>query len=169
MESILSLPRGEAAVLLGKGNSVHWLRTARIPQTHRERSEPPNAPGEPEIDDRIVTEDDPETAPDSQSPLATESGVEVRDVLLAIARFARQAGGEAPVRVSLEELRREVDPTGRAVRVAGGILGRSGALVRTSRDERGPCWWIDPARMLVVDRPGHGQDEETGAEPPQPS
>jgi hypothetical protein len=168
-ESILSLPRGEAAALVGKGNSVHWIRSARIPGTGRERRQKPEAP---------------DVCPSDRPPASTSASATTREptvisdrenegdpgkVLLAIARRVEDSGSESPVRVSLTELRREVDPTGAAVRAAGGILGRSGALVRTGRDQSGPCWWIDPSRIERVDRARHNVGTETGSDPPQPS
>ena len=47
-ETVLSLPRGEAVVLLGKGNSVHWLCTARMPGacSGASRVPPPQVPAE---------------------------------------------------------------------------------------------------------------------------
>jgi energy-coupling factor transporter ATP-binding protein EcfA2 len=146
-ESILSLPRGEAAVLLGKGNAVHWLRTVRIPGTQLPRTKQPDLPAEFDAAEPAEPEAPPTTGPDNSPDEPTDAGVGVEEVLRAIARHVHEDAGDSPVRISLADLRREVDPSGRAVRAAGAALGRSGALVRTGRDSVGPCWWIDRHRI----------------------
>jgi hypothetical protein len=168
-ESILSLPRGEAAVLLGKGNSVDWVRSARIPGVRPEDSKPvgrPSPDGSREKDDSSVVS---EAEPDPRHDGDGAPWVDPQAVLRAI---ARRTGPDQPgtlVRISLVALRREVDPSGRAVRAAGAILGRAGAIVRTGRDESGPCWWVDPQRLPAVELADLGGEEKTGSDRAQPS
>ena len=168
-EAILALPRGEAAVLLGKGNTVRWLRTARVPG--------------PQVRDESLSRvvhlaaggppagavKSPTTSLAPCLPEMETTAVEPREVLRAIAQRVRAREGEGVVRVSLAELRNAVDPTGRAVRAAGGMLGRSGAILRTGRDESGPCWWLDPRRIPVGEGVPVPEDDRSGSEPPQPS
>ncbi|MGA8303318.1 MAG: DUF87 domain-containing protein [Thermoplasmata archaeon] len=168
-ESILSLPRGEAAVLLGKGNSVDWIHSARIPGVRPEETELIGRPRLSESrgagDATAEREEEPEPPPvgDDEPPVDTQS------VLRAIAQRADRARPASLVRISLVALRREVDPSGRAVRAAGTILGRSGAIVRTGRDESGPYWWVDPQRLPVVEPRDLGRDDETRSDRAQPS
>ena len=165
-ESILSLPRGEAALLLGKGTSAHWIRTIRIPGPPIGGADPPPAARPEESPDRHSASTLTPCAP------ANEVGTRaagVDQVLSAIAKRMDRSADENPVRVSLEELRHEVDPTGGAVRAAGGILGRTGAIVRTGRDEDGACWWLDRSRFCGVRAASVPEDGKTDAEPSQPS
>jgi energy-coupling factor transporter ATP-binding protein EcfA2 len=167
-EAVLSLSRGEAAVLLGKGNSVFWVRTAHVPDRAPGRRDPPA--GSPPIDSSGSTDD-----PDLKPKQGSESGVEgseeerTREVLRFIANHAGVGTGENVVQVSLSELRREVDPGGHSVRAAGAILGRSGALVRTVRDSGGTSWWIDVRHLPRLVPSSCVEDEESGSAPPQPS
>ena len=167
-EAILALARGEAAVLLGKGNSVHWIRTARTGGLPVGASGPRTGPtpdaeygpaGSPSSDPAEVTDVHrfPREVPGSQ------------DVLEAIVRRVRATGVATPVRISLVDLRRELDPTGRAVRAAGGILGRSGALLRTGRDDAGAYWWVDPTRIRTSEEQLLSDSDGPVSVPSQPS
>ena len=134
VEAVLSLPRGHAAVLLGKGNSVSWVRTAGRPP-------PPT--------DRLIAK--PRTGDESAAsdvvlplPSATSS---VGEVLEWIRERSRSVPSEGLLRVELDELRKAVDPTGRAVRAAGSILGRAGAIVGNDRTGSGTTWVIDPRQV----------------------
>jgi Helicase HerA, central domain/TraM recognition site of TraD and TraG len=170
-EAILSLPRGHAAVLLGKGNSVRWLRTVRIP--NQDAPEPPGgvvsagsasdpppiAKGAPRSPDRSPPVISSSYAPAAGSvPRRAPTSQEVLHQLAARAREREEAG---PWRVPLETLRRDLDPGGQAVREVGAILGRAGAILATERTEQGTVWVLDPARLSAVSDgkyPGPGAD-----------
>ncbi|HXQ48442.1 MAG TPA: DUF87 domain-containing protein [Thermoplasmata archaeon] len=162
-EAILSLPRGEAAVLIGKGESVHWLRTLRLPAARAPGSGPASRPGGG-VDDL--------PAPDDE-PARSVEGMEVAPLDRVFAELLR-AGTESPdgevFVVDLSELRRRADPGGEAVRHAGTILARSGALSRVARSEGGPRWVIDRARLSeVVSRRLATSSAERASRLPQPS
>jgi hypothetical protein len=136
VEEILSLPRGHAAVLLGKGSRVDWVRTAgRPPGTDVEPNESPVQP----TDLSHEAEANPVTG-GRRTPT-------VQDVLDWILEQGRVVPAGEVVRVSLTELRRSVDPEGRAVRAAGAVLGRVGALRSSGRSAAGPVWVVDRTRI----------------------
>jgi len=142
--ALVSLPRGEAVVLLGKGQEVLRLRTARRPAPAGGPPAPAPSPGATAAADPGVL------APGSA---ASADAPEDR-VRRALAERARAAPRDRPLKISLAELRHEVDPTGAAVRATGDALRREGALLSTGRDARGACWWIDPARLVGPPEPG---------------
>jgi hypothetical protein len=173
-DALLSLPRGHAAVLIGKGEQVHWLRTARVPNAARPQTDPryrptleplaevppvsssPAAPGEPplELDASQVRYD-----------LARETRV-----FEEIARIAEVASDLDPFAVDLVELRRRVDPGGEIVRRVGSALARAGALVRTERSDASRQWIVDRRGFvqLISDRTAAVATERTSPTP-QPS
>jgi hypothetical protein len=173
-DALLSLPRGHAAVLIGKGEQVHWLRTARVPNAARPQTDPryrptlepiaevppvsssPAAPGEPplELDASQVRYD-----------LARETRV-----FEEIARIAEVAPDLDPFAVDLVELRRRVDPGGEIVRRVGSALARAGALVRTERSDASRQWIVDRRGFvqLISDRTAAVATERTSPTP-QPS
>lgn len=158
VEEILALPRGHAVVLLGKGNSVAWIRTVGRPP----------GPEAGSLDaDRSVSEDDCSTdGPSAPPDLPRRSSEEVLDWIRMLAEHPAPDG---TVRVDLGELRRHVDPDGRAVRDVGAILGRAGALVSSVRTEGRTTWIIDPARVPPRPAEAHASLASGRAEGPQPS
>jgi DNA helicase HerA-like ATPase len=177
MESILSLPRGQAAVLLGKGNSVRWLRTLRIPVAdgaHR-----------PDADSRAPELPSPGTAnpPDARTRAPVQTGeldprplerssfppVTVEKVMAFLRSRAEPLPRGARLRVALSELRQMVDPEGRAIRSAGSLLGQAHAIESTERTESGTVWTIDPERIPPPRGPGTDGGSSEGSSAPQPS
>jgi hypothetical protein len=164
-ERILRLPRGEAAVLIGKGASVRWIRTARIPRPYRETPDPrssvegPVAP--PEVGD----------APSPRArggPEAGAVGTTIDQVVEWLRDRCRSAGPGESVRVPLQELRGQFPGDPEVVRRVGARLGRIGALRRTERTGAGAAWWLDPARLrgFFEDDSASSPDDSSG---PQPS
>ena len=146
-EMILSLPRGEAALLLGKGQIVRWIRSARLPG-NVVPSEPPRAndredPHEVEGPSRPAPPSDPPAHPTGAA--GTDTGPE-EWVFRRLRARAQRSGNDPILRVPLSELRRGEDPGERAVRVAGSVLGRVGALLDTEREDGGKVW------VVIVDR-----------------
>ncbi len=139
-DSILALPRGHAVALLGKGHSVRWIRTARTPV-----GPDLGRPGESASADRPI----PPAAPSFPT-----RPVEVADVIRWLATRVRRDGSPVRVRVSLQDLRRELGASNDVVRAAGGTLGRAGALASVTRQDGTTVW------ELVSDRipsdPGDG-------------
>jgi hypothetical protein len=168
-ESILALPRGEAAVLLGKGSSVHWLRTARIPRGPAIPTGDPPSGLVPADSARI--EPVPRAASSDSVSFTRTPPIEdpPRELIREIVDRIDKMPGDDPVRVSLTELREALDPTGHAVRSVGSFLGRSGAIVRTGRDEVGACWWVDRRKLTAGDRSSLSATNESGSGSPQPS
>ena len=135
-EEILALAPGHAAVLLGKGNSVAWVRTVGRPSgpgAHAAGSECATGPDEPECSSIARGYGHPES--------------DAEAVLEWLRSRARMAKGPGPLRVPLAELRSAIDPDGHAIRAAGALLGRSGALLRSTREECGSVWTLDPCRL----------------------
>ncbi len=168
-EAILSLPRGHAAVLLGKGHTVRWLRTVRVPRPPAEGG-PPDAvgpalaregggsPGGEGAETPAMGSREGE-GPPSDPAAEGARRASAADVLRELKSRACAPTAPERLRVSLEELRRDFDPTGRAVREAGAVLGRSGAIVETERSADGTFWVLASDRVAL---PGASED------PPSP-
>jgi len=160
-EEILGLPRGEAAVLIGKGESVRWLRTIRRPQG-RAPAGPGSETGRSGVPPPPV-ETPPHLAPSRSTSTLDRIFAELRN-------DGAETPGEDPLVVDLVEFRRRVDPLGEGIREAGGILSRSGALTRVERSEGGHRWVIDRSRLAdVVSRRGGTSPGERVSRLPQPS
>lgn len=158
MEEILALPRGHAAVLLGKGNTVEWLRTS---------GRPPRVERRPELTAEASSASD--SARRSPGLRDDETSVTVDDVLAALAARARTLAPGAPLRVELAELRNSVDPGGQAVRKAGSTLAQAGAILQCERTAAGSIWVLDPRRIPPVPDTSPPQRSPVGAPGPQPS
>ncbi len=148
VDSILSLPRGHAVTLLGKGQSVRWLRTLRLPERVPSAPEGTGA-GTPDPGGRGV-------------PPAVET------VLRLLRNRAAGLAGASRLEVSLAELRSAVDPSGAAVRQVGSLLASAGALVNSEHGGEGTVWTIAPERIPppTARPPEFGPD---GSSAPQPS
>jgi len=166
-EDLLSLPRGEAAVLLGKGHFVRWVKTVRLPARAAERTE-----GEPTSSSPLAPLDPPpgEVAPpeavepENSAPSADRTEAVLRHLL-------HLATGRSPgdtFRVRLEDLRRDVDPEGTGVRRVGSLLGRHGVLSRVEGTEEGPAWVLRSDRLVAL-RDRAAADSPTSADISQPS
>lgn len=158
VEEILSLPRGQAAVLLGKGNSVDWVRTI---------GRPPGS-GVGALDEEDSWPGHAARTADPGSP-APDSPATVGSVLGWIHERASELTPGQPLRVELSELRRAVDPEGSAVREAGARLGRTGALVSTLRSAGGSVWVLDPEKIPAMTEEPPPSPSSEGSHGPQPS
>jgi hypothetical protein len=150
--ALLSLPRGRAAVLIGKGESVHWLRTARFPNRglsavgSGSRAEPGYSHHDgaglgfvaPTVD--VSPEDDGVPAPEDFGGVGR--------VLEEIDRIGQATPEADPFVVELAQLRRQVDAGAGWVRTTGSLLAREGALLRVERSKAGRCWILDRERFL---------------------
>ena len=152
-EAILSLPRGHAAVLLGKGESVRWLRTARLPAIQTREPESGIGPLAGSLEG---------SAPVSvgSSGFSPSGPATYRRVLDELQRMGDGEGDGDAIVVDVGELRERMDPGGEGVRHAGSILARSGALIRVERTGKGRRWVIDRARLseLVARSPENAGD-----------
>ncbi|MGA7476270.1 MAG: DUF87 domain-containing protein [Thermoplasmata archaeon] len=158
VEELLALPRGQAAVLLGKGNSVDWVRTAGRP----------TGP-DPYSRDEEEAPLDPAPRTGRTGPPAESSTATVQQVLSWILGRAQALPAGEPLRIELSELRRLVDPDGRAIREAGARLGRAGALVSGVRSAGGSVWVLDPAKIPAVTEETPPSPSSEGSHGPQPS
>ncbi len=160
VEELLALPRGHAAVLLGKGSSVDWVRTVGRP-TGPDRGSPEKGGGPPI----------PAPPPGTGEPgLGTGSAPATVDEILSwiLERARAQPAGE-PVRVKLSELRSSLDPGGRAIREAGARLGRAGAMVSGARSDGSAVWVVDPSKIPTLTGMPPSLPSSKGSERPQPS
>lgn len=171
-QRLLALPRGAAAVLVGKGSCVRWVRTARLPR----RSDGPPDP-------RRTDESSGTLAPAGPAPAPTLAAgphlpddptrgitkpVPTDEVLAWL--LTRAPGGTADplLRLPVAELRSRYPQDPDLVRRIGSRLGRTGGLRRTERSADGPIWWLDPERvaaMALEPCPPSARDSEE----PQPS
>jgi hypothetical protein len=167
-EELLSLPRGAAVALLGKGHEVHWLRTARwlggrplevgpLATATPPPAEIPREPGRP-----LAAE--PPAVPD----LVAFHSTLAEAVQAAVSRPTAEGAAGSLVRVSLDELRTRGDPTGHGVRALGSFLRRTGALVRIDRTDAGTFWWLDPVRLNAGSEATSTEAPSADTEPAQP-
>jgi DNA helicase HerA-like ATPase len=160
-EALLALPRGEAVVLLGKGESVRWVRTVRLPSA-RAGGPGGTPPGTGPPDEGGAGE-----GPAENSTLPKPSVYRVFEELHRISSETSEGGS---ILVDLEQLRRRVDPEGSSVRRVGSILSRAGALARVDRLEGGPQWVIDRGRFSeLVPALVHRDFDDRPSQTPQPS
>jgi TraM recognition site of TraD and TraG len=173
-EALLSLPRGRAAVLIGKGERVHWLRTARIPRvvqaprgaaSHLEESNDPVESPALTLPTELASEE-PEPSP---SPVAGDREG-LRRVFDELARAGSETPEMDPFAVDLSRLRQQADPGGDWVRRAGSALARCGALVRVDRTGSGRRWMIDRARFQRLEpEAAEARSHDTDSPAPQSS
>jgi len=160
VEEVLALPRGHAAVLLGKGGSVDWVRTVGRP----------TGPDSGPIDAGDGgTRQDPSMGTLETGLRTTRSPATVGQVLAWIAARAQEQPPGEPLKVELAELRRSLDPTGRAIREAGARLGRAGALVTGTRGAGGSVWVVDPTKIPAAAEAVTPSPPAGVAQVPQPS
>jgi energy-coupling factor transporter ATP-binding protein EcfA2 len=140
-ESIFSLAPGRALLLIGKGERIDWVRTARSPRTAH--------PGASDVGATAVAGNPRPPCLGVEPTLRslTPEGA----VWQAVVDQARAAPPGARLRVSLPSLRADVDPSGEAVRVVGQSLRTMGALLGTGRDAAGSFWWVDAGRIAARD------------------
>ena len=152
-ERIMRMPRAEAAVLIGKGSRVHWIRLSppklggsdpihfapRFPNAEaaRDPERPIRSPaGECEP---ASARADPSTPP-NEDPLAR-----------ALRDLEAQAGSQAELTVRLSEVRSRWagDPAiaESSVRTGGRTLASAGVLLRTGRDSSGSFWVLSRERL----------------------
>lgn len=160
VDAILSLPRGEAAVFLGKGEATGRIRTVRVPSARPWFEGPGGVPRSTPVPPEIPTA--PTSFPANRPDGPSSPGPTPEDVIEELRRRASEEGPNTPFPVSLASLRETVDPSGIGVRAAGSLLHRTGAIVRVERTDRGTRWWIAPGRLP-------GPSDESGPELRRPA
>ncbi|MGA8536990.1 MAG: DUF87 domain-containing protein [Thermoplasmata archaeon] len=162
-EALLSLPRGEAVVLLGKGESVQWLRTIRLPSSRA--AEPTESPGTADL----LSEGPRGVAGDGEGDPPSDATTLDR-VFEELLRLGAGTGEGEPMVIDVSELRQHVDPGGEWVRRVGSLLSKAGALSRVERSEGGHRWVIDRSRLsALVPREAETSPDEGASCLPQPS
>jgi hypothetical protein len=126
-ERLLAQPRGSAALLVGKGQELRWLRI-RPP---RVATEPENVPGEARPSRQSESPSGPRTAPAGLADTEREA-----------LRAASDTNAEGTVRISLDRLREQLPGGDLAVRLLGGRLRAQGLLRRSGRDANGRFWEV---------------------------
>ncbi len=158
LSELLSLPRGQALVFLGKGSSVHWLTTPPPPPiTSRGWERFKSADRNSQFPQDLAAP----TAPSGSTPVSSDA-IEPRSadrkVYAMIAALIEHSGTTGEVCVPLDQLR-TIDPTGAGVRRAGSALGRAQAI-RSQHDElEGNSWWIHPERFRTAVAPPVSPEE----------
>jgi energy-coupling factor transporter ATP-binding protein EcfA2 len=131
---LLGLARGEAAVLVGKGERVRWVRTARWP-----------------AGSTLGPPSDPRAGPEETgSGFATPPGrpEEEGSGWAELVRRASRLGPGELLAVDVSELRPPGPGGESALRRLGGTLGRRGAIVRTERRDGRTTWWLRPELLV---------------------
>ena len=143
-DHLVALPRGRAAVLLGKGERLAWLHAALLPDR-------PRAFGAPRWP-TLSGADAGAYAVERKEPVAVAVPTEV-DLLDRLRSPAATPDGSGLVEVRVEDLRQVDRLDERAIRALGGRLGRVRALVRSERGPHGAVWWIDPSKLAPATVP----------------
>ncbi len=163
-ESLAALPRGVAALLLGKGERVGFVRippTPRESEARRRAAEEaataasrPYWPRDDAAESLSGVSDGPGTVvpargsvskdPMTSGPAPAGAGptTEWRHVALVLWAGFLEGHGAATLRVPLEGLRRCADPSGALVRALGRRLSDSGLLVASERAAHGAEWTV---------------------------
>lgn len=163
-EALLALPRGHAVMFEGKGQSVHWITTAR-------RTAAPRAdPGQGGIGRAVARSNPPERpkTPETLESVGLRSA-DPEDVFGWLRRRAELLGEAKDLVVSLEELREAIDPSGHGVRRAGTLLGRAGALRPSDHGTESGVWHVVVDRIPTGSSSAGGTADSTASERPQPS
>ncbi|MCI4322241.1 MAG: hypothetical protein L3K05_08060, partial [Thermoplasmata archaeon] len=158
IESTLSLRRGEAAVLIGKGGESGWVRLPFAPE--RPRPDRWREVWEQSRDLWAAPEDlDVAPEPDSGGPSDERGGREgARTALLVLWAGFLDGGERDSLTVLLDELRSVIDPDGDAVRLAGGRLAAAAALEATD-SPAGRSWTVRRDRLRELLGPELEPDE----------
>lgn len=176
-ERLLSLARGEAAVLLGKGSSVRWVRAARLPRrsgaVESLRPGGPEGPEEAAVREPYRPSERPRgpferAGPPTPVEWAPPEVPPVEAALRWLSVLASERGDPGTLRVTLAELRARFPEDPDLPRRVGARLGRAGGLRRTERTDEGTVWWLDPTRLGPFD-PGTPPARTDVAGSPQPS
>lgn len=150
-ERLLSLRRGEAAVLLGKGASVRWVRSARIPR-RTDRSDRPTSGSGTVLNPQVQSAS---PAPPVESvgfgTITPQNPPGSMDDLLGWIRVrCLSSDRDDLVPISLREIRECTGAGPELVRRAGGRLGRMGAIRRIDRTADGTVWWLVPSGLAGI-------------------
>lgn len=169
VERLLALPRGHAAILVGKGVDLAWAVTAPLPEERagaatrdrirdrtRERFGGPEAPDGPSPVPGPRVPEPSATGPD---PPRTEGGA-AREVLLALREAARIDGPPLP----LARLRSVLALSETELRVLGSRLRREGLLQARVDGSEGPAWQFAASGWdRVLDLPADEAEQRTAA------
>ncbi len=138
VEELLRLPRGTAVAFLGKGETVRWVRTARLP----DRPVDPPVREEPAVS---VGGPTPELGPAVElERLGGARGLTAEAVLASLQQDLAELEPGRALEVDARRLFAQGEDGELELRKLGGELGRRGAIVRRERREGRPIWWLAP-------------------------
>lgn len=154
-EEILALPRGSAVVLVGKGERLRRVRTARLPHPLARAaasSSPAHGRSGYATPAPAATPGTPARRGGPPSPSGSDlvgpsHHRTVAALLDRLRSHAARQGTGGLLRIPLAELADGAWAGDPALRPLGSRLGRAGAIVRSQRTPKGVVWWLDPARL----------------------
>ncbi len=171
VEALLALPRGHAAFLLGKGERVGWIRSARrpppLPRPDRAATPRPRerAPvGEGCVGTAWVGE---KAVAHVTGPAGRRPSDDPPELVTRVRRGLAPAPGTGVARISLNDLRARFGLSEVELRFLGGELGRRGLLARTERGADGTAWWIRTEPASRAGRSDTPAPPEAPSTPPQ--
>ncbi len=158
-EMLLSLGRGEALVLSGKGEELQWLH---LGWARRDPGEGPGSvpAGLTDVPPNRAAPAGPSSADAARDPAESDPGV--LRIVRTLATEALAQPGLRELVVPLARLRHLVGDDERAIRSLGAELGREGLLIRSRDGPEGRQWVLDAERLrreiLPVDRARPGAE-----------
>ncbi len=163
VDRLSGLPRGQAAVLIGKGNSVDWVAIRPLPPAElgAERRGRARQRTLARWGSAAEPEETSPAAPPSPGPARGTAELRPDASLRTALLFVRELLGQEPpghaLPLSLPRLREFLGLDSESGRALGSELKRSGLLLRSTTDPAGTVWWLQA--------PEHG---EPGIPPPTP-
>lgn len=160
---LLSLTRGRALLLRGKGALITLVTVPRGPEVPRDALNsaleharavsrafwPEYEPGE-----------NPDTATAPTPPATSAASADrFRDLWVVLWAAVLDDTGAGPIRIPLRRLRAAADPGGDLVREAGRMLHASGTILRSDRDPEGAWWEVSRSGVAELVGPGVGAEE----------
>lgn len=160
-QSLASLPRGEATLLIGKGEHVSFLRTLE-PRRPRAAASTDAEAAVLEASRRYWPADLPTDG--GGAPSGAHDEERHRELALVLWAGLLEVAPAPTVRVPLEALRRSCDPGGLAVRALGRRLRELDLLRATGHDVDGAYWEVARDGMDALLGGGVGPEELARAE-----
>ena len=159
---VLSLPRGRALLLRGKGALITPVTVSPptvFPPERTERAlDAARTASKPRWPDEEDAAPGAASAAPPSRPIPSDGGP-FRDLWLVLWAAVLDAEGGDPVRVSLRRLREVADPDSGRVREAGRYLRARGVITEADRDASGAWWAVSRSAVAGMLGPGVGTEE----------